>query len=119
MGLETLVAACGPVGLSTGVSKLLTLLVTIQAAALASLGGGPNFDPKYFVDIPLRFSVSETTQAFEGLPRLQNNTIAPSACSSPPLNIALFFYLWMWGSQLVAHGKFETAFSAMQGVGGA
>lgn len=77
MGLETLVAACGPVGLSTGVSKLLTLLVTIQAAALASFGGGPAFDPKYFVDIPLRFSVNETKRAFEALPRLPNNTIDP------------------------------------------
>lgn len=82
MGLETLVAACGPVGLSIGVSKLLTLLVTIQAAALASFGGGPNFDPKYFVDIPLRFSVNETARAFDGLPRSQNNTIEPSLCST-------------------------------------
>ena len=81
LGLETVVAACGPVGLSTGWSKLLTLLVAIQAAALASFGGGSNFDPKYFVDIPLRFSVNETTRAFDALPRLLNNTIAPSSCS--------------------------------------
>jgi hypothetical protein len=84
MGLETLVGAYEPVGLSTGVSKLLTLLVTIQAAALASFGGGPNFDPKYFVDIPLRLPVNETARAFDALPRSQNNTIEPSSCSPPP-----------------------------------
>lgn len=70
-------AACGQTVVSTGVSKLLTLLVAIQSAALASFGGGPDFDPKYYVDIPLRYSLNETARAFDALPRLQNNTIPP------------------------------------------
>lgn len=78
MGLEMVV--CGETLVSTGVSKLLTFLITIQSAALASFGGDHDlsFDPKYYVDIPLRFSLNETTRAFDALPRLQNNTIAAS-----------------------------------------
>lgn len=91
MGLEVFMGGCGQavVDLPTEVSKLITLMVAIQAAALASFGGGPNFDPKYYVDIPLRFSVNETTLAFDTLPRLQFDTIAPSLCS-PPLSSNCF-----------------------------
>lgn len=73
-------AVCGEMVLSTGASKLLTVLITIQSAALASFGGDKDlsFDPKYYVDITLRFSVNETARAFDALPRLPNNTIAPS-----------------------------------------
>jgi len=85
MGLEMFMAGCGQavVDLPTEMSKLLTLMVAIQAAALASFGGGPNFDPKYYVDIPLRFPLNETTLAFDTLPRSQNDTITPSSFSPP------------------------------------
>lgn len=92
MGLEVFMSGCGQVvvDLPTEMSKLITLMVAIQAAALASFGGGPNFDPKYYVDIPLRFPVNETTLAFDTLPRLQFDTIAPSSCS-PPSSLTAFF----------------------------
>lgn len=78
MGLETFMSGCGQIVMPTGMSNLLTLLVAIQAAALASSDGSLRYDPKYYVDIPLRFSVKETTLAFDALPRSQNNTIPPS-----------------------------------------
>lgn len=83
---------CGETVVSTGVSKLLTLLITLQSTALASFGGDHDlsFDPKYFVDIPLRFSLNETQRAFDALPRsTHNNTIAPS-------NRFFFFYFFFF-----------------------
>lgn len=79
MGLE-MALVCEETVVSTGVSKLLTLLITLQSAALASFGGDHDlsFDPKYFVDLPLRFSLNETSRAFDALPLSLNNTIAPS-----------------------------------------
>lgn len=71
---------CDETVVSTGVSKLLTLLITLQSAALASFGCDHDlsFDPKYYVDIPLRFSLNETARAFDALPRSANdNLIAP------------------------------------------
>jgi hypothetical protein len=75
MVMET---ACAEAVATTGASKLLTLLIAIQSAALTSFGDGPDFDPKYYVDIPLRFSLNETARALDALPRYSNNTIAPS-----------------------------------------
>lgn len=94
-------AGCGQAVVSTGVSKLLTLLIAVQAAALASFGGGPDFDPKYYVDIPLRFGLNETAQAFDALPRSQNRTIARSNASRHPrlrLPYSILRYS-LWGSQ--------------------
>lgn len=77
MGTWT-VSACGPQVVSTGVSELLTLLVAIQSAALTSLGGdNANFDPKYYVDLSLKYTLNETQSAFEALPRSGSNVIAP------------------------------------------
>lgn len=71
-------SACGPQVVSTGVSELLTLLIAIQSAALASLGGDTaNFDPKYYVDLSLKQALSETRIAFDALPRSGSNAIAP------------------------------------------
>lgn len=78
MGTWTVSAACGPQVVSTGVSELLTLLVAIQSAALASLGAdNANFDPKYYVDLSLKYTLNETQIAFYALPRSGSNVIAP------------------------------------------
>ena len=71
------VSACGPQVVSTGVSELLTLLIAIQSAALTSLGGDTaNFDPKYYVDLSLKYDLNETQIAFDALPRSGSNVIA-------------------------------------------
>lgn len=70
------VSACGPQVVSTGVSELLTLLVAIQSAALTSLGGDTaNFDPKYYVDLSLKYALNETQIAFDALPRSKSKVI--------------------------------------------
>jgi alpha,alpha-trehalase len=62
-------------------AQLLQLLIDIQAAALASVGGGPDFDPKYYVDLPLKFPVQKTADAFASLPRLQSGKVSPGLLS--------------------------------------
>jgi len=95
ISLQIFMAGCGQtvVHVPTEMSKLLTLMVAIQAAALASFGEGPNFDPKYYVDIYLRFPVKETTLAFDTLPRSLNDTIAPRSYFSTITLIDLFTYI--------------------------
>jgi hypothetical protein len=63
--------------------QLLQLLIAIQAASLASFGGGPDFDPKYYVDLPLKYPVDTTAEAFSSLPRtLPSGIISPGMVSS-------------------------------------
>jgi alpha,alpha-trehalase len=66
---------------SIQLSPLLSFLIAVQTAALASLGGGPNFDPKFYVDLPLKYQLNVTTKAFQTLSSSssQNATIPPSA----------------------------------------
>jgi alpha,alpha-trehalase len=77
------VAACenATVISSIQLSPLLSFLIAVQTAALASLGGGPNFDPKFYVDLPLKYPLNVTTKAFQTLSSSssQNTTILPSA----------------------------------------
>ena len=96
------VSACGPQVVSTGVSELLTLLIAIQSAALTSLGGDTaNFDPKYYVDLSLKYDLNETQIAFDALPRSGSNVIAPGMygvqgfCSCMCL-WDLLRELWLW-----------------------
>ncbi|CAK9876863.1 unnamed protein product [Sphagnum jensenii] len=78
-------------------AQLLQLLIDIQAAALASVGGGPDFDPKYYVDLPLKFPVQKTAEAFASLPRLQSGKVSPDT-----LERFLEEYCDIPGSDLVA-----------------
>uniref|UniRef100_A0A7I4FFM8 Trehalase n=1 Tax=Physcomitrium patens TaxID=3218 RepID=A0A7I4FFM8_PHYPA len=52
-----------------GAGELLCFLMDLQAAAMGSFGGGPEFDPKLYVDLPLTTSLEETEAAFGSLPR--------------------------------------------------
>lgn len=78
MAMEMLQAVCGQRVVSSSVSELLTLLITVQTAALASFGGGPSFDPKYYVDLSLKYPLNVTTRAVAALPRTPGNSVAPS-----------------------------------------
>lgn len=58
------------------VSGLLAFLVTLQAAALTSSGNNDSaFDPKTYVDIPLREPLSVIESAFLALPKIANGAI--------------------------------------------
>lgn len=48
---------------------LLCFLMDLQAAALKSFGGGAEFDPKLYVDLPLKCSLEVTEAAFAALPK--------------------------------------------------
>lgn len=49
--------------------ELLCFLMDLQAAALKSFGGGAEFDPKLYVDLPLKCSLEVTEAAFAALPK--------------------------------------------------
>jgi hypothetical protein len=77
---------------SIQLSPLLSFLIAVQTAALASLGGGPNFDPKFYVDLPLKYPLNVTTKAFQTLSSSsQNTTIAPS------IAITIHHHPFCWG----------------------
>ncbi|KAL2342640.1 hypothetical protein Fmac_003925 [Flemingia macrophylla] len=51
-------------------TPLLVFLQHLQQTAFETFGGGASeFDPKTYVDLPLKFSLSETDEAFQKLPR--------------------------------------------------
>jgi hypothetical protein len=78
---------------SIQLSPLLSFLIAVQTAALASLGGGPNFDPKFYVDLPLKYQLNVTTKAFQTLSSSssQNSTIPPS------MAITIHHHPFCWG----------------------
>ncbi|MED6145895.1 hypothetical protein PIB30_029379 [Stylosanthes scabra] len=53
-------------------TPLVSFLERLQETALQTFGDS-NFDPKTYVDLPLKFTLSETHQAFQNLPRLSSN----------------------------------------------
>ncbi|XP_043698418.1 probable trehalase [Telopea speciosissima] len=53
---------------------LISFLERLQSAALVSFGDS-NFDPKLYVDMPLKFDLSTTEDAFDKLPRAKNGTV--------------------------------------------
>ncbi|CAM6057475.1 unnamed protein product [Sphagnum tenellum] len=62
--------------------QLLQLLIAIQVASFVSLGGGLDFDPKYYVDLPLKYPVDTTVEVFASLPRtLLSSTISSGVVS--------------------------------------
>ncbi|XP_057826524.2 probable trehalase isoform X1 [Cryptomeria japonica] len=57
-------------------SLLLSFLQQVQEAMLATFGP-KDFDPKLYIDLPLRFNLFQTRKAFRELCRLQDNSLSP------------------------------------------
>ncbi|KAJ6714295.1 TREHALASE [Salix viminalis] len=53
-------------------TPLVTFLERVQETALGTFGG-KNFDAKLYVDLSLKFNLSKTEKAFDGLPRSDEN----------------------------------------------
>ncbi|BAT76094.1 hypothetical protein LR48_Vigan01g236300 [Vigna angularis] len=56
-------------------TSLLSFLQRLQKTAFEAFGG-TDFDPKTYVDVPLKFALSVTQDAFQKLPRNANGTVA-------------------------------------------
>ncbi|KAG9440147.1 hypothetical protein H6P81_020312 [Aristolochia fimbriata] len=76
-------------------TPLLSFLTKLQAAALRTYGPS-NFDPKLYVDLPLKFDLSTVEQAFDELPKLGNRSIPATQ-----LQAFLDRYMGEAGSDLV------------------
>lgn len=64
--------------------ELLCFLMDLQAAALKSFGGGGEFDPKLYVDLPLKCSLEVTEAAFAALPKAcATGAVEPGSRCSP------------------------------------
>ena len=63
-------------GLDKPTTPLVSFLERLQEAALKTLGWKSNFDPKTYVDLPLRFDLSVTEEAFDKLPRMEGGTLS-------------------------------------------
>ena len=63
---------CSPVKPTT---PLVTFLERLQETAFKTYYGSSNIDPKLYVDLPLKFNLSETEEAFKKLPRSENGTV--------------------------------------------
>ncbi|KAG6501496.1 hypothetical protein ZIOFF_041377 [Zingiber officinale] len=61
---------------STPITPLIAFLQSLQSAALASLGSS-GFDPKVYVDLPLKQDLASTQAAFDALPRVDG--VVPAA----------------------------------------
>ncbi|KAG9440146.1 hypothetical protein H6P81_020311 [Aristolochia fimbriata] len=61
-------------GSVTPTTPLLSFLTKLQSAALRTYGPS-NFDPKLYVDLPLKFDLSTVEPAFDELPKSANGTI--------------------------------------------
>ncbi|XP_058104847.1 probable trehalase isoform X2 [Magnolia sinica] len=83
----------GPVKPST---PLISFLERLQATALRTLGP-TGFDPKLYVDLPLKFDLATTEAAFSKLPRSENGSV-----SVRYLEGFLGKYMGVAGSDLVA-----------------
>lgn len=67
-----------------GAGALLDFLMDLQATALASFGGGPQFDPKLYVDLPLKRTLDATKAAFAALPRTgTTRSLEPGSRQAP------------------------------------
>ncbi|KAF3777237.1 putative trehalase [Nymphaea thermarum] len=59
---------------SSNSTALISFLQELQAAALVSFGRS-NFDPKLYVDLPLKSDLQSTRSAFQGLRKLSNGSV--------------------------------------------
>lgn len=57
-------------------TPLVSFLEHLQQTAFQTFGNSNNFDPKTFVDMPLKFNLSETQRAFQNLPRSPNGSVS-------------------------------------------
>lgn len=57
-------------------APLITFLERLQDTALATLGP-KDFDPKFYIDLSLRFGLPEVEKAFDSLPRTADGTVPP------------------------------------------
>lgn len=91
------VPACVPTdsGPVIPTTPLVTFLETIQETALHTFGH-VGFDPKLYVDMSLKFNLSDTREAFNRLPRTNNGSVLAS-----DLNGFLEEYLNAAGEDLV------------------
>ncbi|CAN6484843.1 unnamed protein product [Victoria cruziana] len=78
-------------------TALISFLEELQAAALLSFGPS-NFDPKLYVDLPLKSDLRTTRSAFRSLPRLENRSIP-----AEELRRLVAAYFFEAGSDLVSH----------------
>ncbi|XP_077234084.1 trehalase 1 [Tasmannia lanceolata] len=78
------------------ITPLISFLQKLQSTALQTLGSS-NFDPKLYVDLPLKFDLSTTQHAFSNLPRSKNGSV-----SYKDLEGFLETYFGGAGSDLVA-----------------
>ncbi|XP_031391278.1 probable trehalase isoform X2 [Punica granatum] len=58
-------------------APLITFLELLQDAALATFGS-KDFDPKFYIDLSLRFSLPVVEKAFNSLPKSRNGTVPPA-----------------------------------------
>ncbi|WOL07523.1 putative trehalase [Canna indica] len=61
----------------TPTAPLVAFLERVQAAALSTLGPSSDFDPKLYVDLPLKSNLADTEAAFDALPRIAG--VVPAA----------------------------------------
>lgn len=65
--------------------ELLCFLMDLQSEAMVSFGGeggaaALEFDPKLYVDLPLKGALHLTKAAFRALPRGTTGSVAPGSC---------------------------------------
>ncbi|KAG0555208.1 hypothetical protein KC19_12G152100 [Ceratodon purpureus] len=97
---------CGCGGEDDRAGELLCFLMKLQATAMESLGGGHEvageedveFDPKLYVDLPLKGSLQVTAAAFQALPRGTAGFVEPDT-----LKEFLKEYFYEAGSDLVPY----------------
>ncbi|CAL1373652.1 unnamed protein product [Linum trigynum] len=56
-------------------TPLVEFLVRVQETAFQTLGGEKGFDPKWYVDVSLKFNLSHTQKVFDGLPRKADGVV--------------------------------------------
>ena len=67
--------------------ELVYFLMDLQATAMESFGGGVDacdgeFDPKLYVDLPLKGTLAVTVAAYNALPRGSTGSVAPGSCNT-------------------------------------
>ncbi|KAF2298033.1 hypothetical protein GH714_007316 [Hevea brasiliensis] len=75
MALSKSLTRCKDIDPVVPTTPLLTFLERVQETALSTFGER-HLDPKLYVDLSLKFSLSTTEKAFHGLPRSENGTVS-------------------------------------------
>lgn len=96
LALPFFLALISPLSMAFSGIPLVGFLTRLQAAALRSFGPD-GFDPKVFVDMPLRSELAVVEAAFDGLPRRKDGVVP-----ARELRVFMKRYLGEAGSDLVA-----------------